>query len=163
PPVPPVAMLSVLPVKSGPALAGGVVPPDVARGAWQAAPTSSAAIATDRMRELFISTLLAAGGMLAAREPPFASDLGLCHPPPLSSLGRMSAPPWTLPQGFASLGSIVLLKTVCDAATGFGVSLIGRPSKRPARWPMPRGAPGTRSPSPSASTRSARGTPRPPH
>src|SRR5438128_11221989 len=83
PPVPPVAMLSVLPVKSGPALAGGVVPPDVARGAWQAAPTSSAAIATDRMRELFISTLLAAGGMLAAREPPFASDLGLCHPPPL--------------------------------------------------------------------------------
>src|SRR5438034_8955068 len=76
PPVPPVAMLSVLPVESGPALAGGVVPPDVARGAWQAAPTSSAAIATDRMRELFISTLLscwrdASGARAAVRVGPW--------------------------------------------------------------------------------------------
>ena len=52
-------MFSVLPVKSGAALAlvAAVVPPEVARGAWQAAATSSAAMATDRMRAFLISIL----------------------------------------------------------------------------------------------------------
>src|SRR5256885_17039635 len=83
PPVPPVAMFSVLPVKSGAALAlVAGVPPEVARGAWQAAATSSAARVTDRMRAILISTLLGAGGMLALEA---AAAAGL-RPPP-------SAPP----------------------------------------------------------------------
>jgi hypothetical protein len=34
-------------------------------------------------------------------------------------MSRMISPPWTLPDGFASLGSIVFEKTVFDAETGF--------------------------------------------
>src|SRR2546423_14016957 len=79
PPVPPVAMFSVLPVKSGAALAlVAGVPPEVARGAWQAAATSSAARVTDRMRAILISTLLGAGGMLAL-EAALAADLRRRH------------------------------------------------------------------------------------
>jgi hypothetical protein len=54
-------MLSVLPVKSGAALAlvaGAELPPEVARGAWQAAATSSVATANDRMRVVRLISIL---------------------------------------------------------------------------------------------------------
>jgi hypothetical protein len=46
--------------------------------------------------------------------------------PAHSSMSRMISPPCTLPDGFASLGSIVFEKTVFDADTGLGVMTMGR-------------------------------------
>src|SRR5256885_4706105 len=83
PPVPPVTMFRVFPVKSGAALAlapGAVVPLEVARGAWQAAATSNSAMVTERMRAPLISTSLFAG-MLAMPRPALAADLCRGHPP----------------------------------------------------------------------------------
>src|SRR5437016_4659947 len=86
PPVPPVAMFSVLPVKSGAALAlvaGAVVPLDVARGASQAAAVSSIARATDRMRAPLISTSSPAGRRMLPLAAAFATELRRRHPAPL--------------------------------------------------------------------------------
>lgn len=44
----------------------------------------------------------------------------------------MISPPWTLPEGFASLGSIVFVQTVFDADTGFGMSSGTRFGRDPA-------------------------------
>jgi len=39
-------------------------------------------------------------------------------------MSRMISPPCTLPDGFASLGSIDFAKTVFDADTGLGASAV---------------------------------------
>src|SRR5260221_9714481 len=87
PPVPPVTMLSVLPVKSGALLAATLAPvvgagdvSDVARGAWQAAATSTVATVRDRMPGNLISTSRCAARMLAVLCPPPAPELGGGHP-----------------------------------------------------------------------------------
>src|SRR5260221_6463271 len=87
PPVPPVTMLSVLPVKSGALLAATFAPvvgagdvSGVARGAWQAAATSTVATVRDGMRGNLISTSRCAARMLAVLCPPPARELGGGHP-----------------------------------------------------------------------------------